>query len=251
MVRIDRSGAIAMQAKQDDSLRNGNRLLAALPCEEREKILSQADLADLEQRYTLWEPNQPIPSVFFPTTCVTSVVAVDPDGGAVEVGTVGNEGLAGLPVFLGAQSTPQRAFIQISGRAYRLDSRAFLSLASESSKLREVLHLYTQGFVTQVSQSVACNLLHDSGRRLARWLLMCHDRVGQDQFEITQDFMAQMLRVPGATVDEAAGSLQEAGLISLRGGVLQIEDRAGLEDAACPCYRIVRDEFDRLFGGVG
>jgi CRP-like cAMP-binding protein len=173
---------------------------------------------------------------------------VDPDGGAVEVGTVGNEGLAGLPVFLGAQSTPQRAFIQISGRAYRLDSRAFLSLASESSKLREVLHLYTQGFVTQVSQSVACNLLHDSGRRLARWLLMCHDRVGQDQFEITQDFMAQMLRVPGATVDEAAGSLQEAGLISLRGGVLQIEDRAGLEDAACPCYRIVRDEFDRLLG---
>jgi hypothetical protein len=158
MVRIDRSGAIAMQAKQDDSLRNGNRLLAALPCEEREKILSQADLADLEQRYTLWEPNQPIPSVFFPTTCVTSVVAVDPDGGAVEVGTVGNEGLAGLPVFLGAQSTPQRAFIQISGRAYRLDSRAFLSLASESSKLREVLHLYTQGFVTQVSQSVACTI---------------------------------------------------------------------------------------------
>jgi CRP-like cAMP-binding protein len=251
MVRINRSGAIAMQAEQDDSPRNGNRLLAALPCEERDEILSQADLVALRQRDTLWEPNEPIPSVFFPTTCVTSVLAVDPDRGAVEVGTVGNEGMAGLPVFLGAQSTPQRALIQISGWAYRLDSRAFLSLANESSKLREVLHLYTQGFVAQVSQSVACNLLHDSRRRLARWLLMCHDRVGQDEFEITQDFMAQMLRVRRATVNEAAGALQEAGLISLRRGVLQVGNRAGLEDAACPCYRIVRDEFDRLFGGVG
>jgi len=156
-----------VQAKQDDSPRNDNRLLAALPREEREEILRQADLADLEQGYTLWEPNERIASVFFPTTCVTSVVAVDPDGGAVEVGTVGSEGMAGLPVFLGAESTPQRAFIQISGRAYRLESRAFLALASESSKLREILHLYTQAFVAQVSQSVACNLLHDSGRRLA------------------------------------------------------------------------------------
>jgi CRP-like cAMP-binding protein len=237
-----------MQAKQDDSHRNDNRLLAALPGEEREEILRQADLADLEQGYTLWEPNERIASVFFPTTCVTSVVAVDPHGGAVEVGTVGNEGLAGLPVFLGAASTPQRAFIQIAGRGYRLESRTFLSLASESSKLREVLHLYTQAFVAQVSQSVACNLLHESEPRLARWLLMCHDRVGQDRFEITQEFMSQMLRVGQVTVDAAAGRLQEAGLISLRGAVLQIEDRAGLEDAACACYRIVRDEFDRLFG---
>jgi CRP-like cAMP-binding protein len=220
-------------------------VLSALPPEQLNQIHGLT-FERLEQRQPLWEPHEPIRAVYFPITCVTSIIATDDEGGEVEVSTVGNEGMAGLPVFLGAETTPQRAFTQVSGDSYRLDTPLFLRLIEGETELRRLLHLYTQGFVAQVSQSVACNRLHDQTRRLARWLLMCHDRVGRDEFGLTHEFMSQMLGVRRATVTEAAGALQAAGVIQYSRGVVEVIDRQGLEQASCPCYKIVRDEFDRL-----
>ena len=227
--------------------RNGNRLLAGLGRQELEQLRPHLRHVRLEIRSALWEPNRPIETVYFPINCVTSVVAMDDAGRAVEVGTVGNEGMVGLPVFLGARSSTGRAFTQIAGEALQLSTELFVS-AAQNGQFRAQLQRYTQGFVTQISQSVACNRLHLPKQRLARWLLSCHDRVGVDQFLLTQEFMAQMLGVRRATVSEAASALQEDGLIQYSRGMMTIADRAGLEGAACDCYRIVRDEFNRLLG---
>jgi CRP-like cAMP-binding protein len=224
-----------------------NRILAGMGPEELEQLRPHLTRTRLEVRASLWEPNQPIETVYFPLSCVTSVIAMDDAGGEVEVGTVGNEGMVGLPVFLGARSSPGRSFTQIPGDALQLPADTFLA-AAQNGRFREMLQRYTQGFVAQVSQSVACNRLHVPRQRLARWLLSCHDRVGADQFPLTQEFMAQMLGVRRATVSEAASELQDEGLIQYSRGMLTITDRGGLESVACDCYRIVRDEFNRLFG---
>jgi CRP-like cAMP-binding protein len=186
--------------------------------------------------------------VLFPETSVNSVLAVDGQGGEVEVGTIGYEGVVGLPLFLGATTAPGRAFTQIGGDGHRMDADAFVALAQSLPSLRDLLRRYTQGFVAQVSQSVACNRLHPPGRRLARWLLSCSDRVGQDRFPMTQEFLGQMLGVRRATVGEAARELQERGLIRYSRGVIEILDRDGLQDAACACYGIVRAEYEKLLG---
>jgi CRP-like cAMP-binding protein len=226
---------------------NGNRIIAQLDPEELDRLQPHLELVRLNARAPLWEPNQQMEAVYFPIDSVNSIMALDDAGGEIEVGTIGNEGLVGLPVFLGARASTGRAFTQISGDAYRIEVDAFMRL-SQGGRLRELLNLYTQGFVTQVSQSVACNRLHTPERRLARWLLMCRDRVGRNEFELTQQFMAQMLGVRRATVSECASSLQKRGLIRYRRGLLTVTDDVGLEAASCDCYRIVRDEFDRLLG---
>jgi CRP-like cAMP-binding protein len=226
----------------------GNRLLNLLPSAELQRITPHLQRVETRARDSLWEPNQPIHAVYFPLTSVNSVIAVDEQGGEVEVGTVGNEGLVGLPVFLGATAAPGRAFTQIAGESQRMSTADFLRAIQSTPALRHVLQLYTQGFVSQVSQSVACNRLHSPDQRLARWLLSCADRVGENQFAMTQEFLGQMLGVRRATVNEAAQALQERDLIQYSRGVLRIVDREGLVAAACPCYRIVRDEFDKLLG---
>jgi CRP-like cAMP-binding protein len=230
------------------SRKNGNRILAALSDEEHGLAERHTDLVQMKRRQSIWEPGETIEEVYFPLTAVTSVVAQDENGGQVEVGTIGNEGVAGLPAFLGADTSPQSAFVQVSGDAYRMSVGDFKRLSGAGTGLRRMLELYTQGFVNQVSQSVACNRLHDVRQRLARWLLMTRDRVPSDRFELTQEFVGQMLGVRRATVTEAAGGLQEAGLIRYSRGVIEILDRPGLEAASCTCYRIVQDEFDRLLG---
>jgi CRP-like cAMP-binding protein len=199
-------------------------------------------------REPLWEPNRPIENVYFPLTAVASILSVDEQGGEIEVGTIGNEGLIGLPVFLGATSAPGRAFTQIEGDYERMDAAEFARLSRSLPSLQEALQLYTQGFLSQVSQSVACNRLHSPEQRLARWLLASADRVQGNRFAMTQDFMGQMLGVRRATVNEAAQALQERQLIRYSRGMIEVLDREGLEATACPCYRIVRDEFDKLFG---
>ena len=232
----------------DAQLRNGNRLLAALPHRELDSLRPHLQRVVTEARTLLWEPNQPITVVYFPVTSVNSVIALDHEGGEIEVGTVGNEGFVGLPVFLGAATATGRAFTQISGEAERMDAAIFARTVDSLPTLRRALQRYTQGFLTQVSQSVACNQLHSLEQRLARWLLSCADRVGESRFPLTQEFMAQMLGVRRATVSEAAQALQERGLIRYSRGTIEILDRTGLTDVACPCYRIVRDEFDKLLG---
>jgi CRP-like cAMP-binding protein len=204
-------------------------------------------MVTLERKHSVWQPNQPIEAVYFPLDAVVSVLAVA-GGGVVEVGTIGEEGVVGLPVFLGAGTSPGMAFCQVPGRAERLAVKVFLREAQREGALRRRLQLYTQGFMVQVSQSTVCNRLHSAEQRLARWLLVVADRVGRDVFPLTHEFMAQMLGVRRATVTETAGALQRAGLISYRRGMITVRDRSRLEQAACECYPIVRDEFDRLLG---
>jgi CRP-like cAMP-binding protein len=229
-------------------LRNGNRILAGLPPAERAELEPHLKAVHTEVRNPLWEPDQPIRAAYFPTTSVNSVIAVDFQGGEVEVGTIGYEGVVGLPLFLGATTAPGRAFTQIAGDGHMMDAGTFVRYAESLPTLRAMLQRYTQGFVNQISQSVACNRLHSQAQRLARWLLSCADRVGSDRFALTQEFMAQMLGVRRATVGEAAQELQERGLIRYSRGTVEIVDRGGLENVACVCYRIVRDEYDKLMG---
>ena len=231
-----------------DTARNGNRLLSLLPPEDLARLKPHLVRISTEPRAPMWEPDRPIPSVFFPINSVNSILATDDQGGQVEVATIGNEGLVGLPLFLGTRSSPGRAFTQIGGDNLRMDAGAFAEFANSMVSLRRSLQLYTQGFLVQVSQSVACNQLHAADQRLARWLLSCADRVGEDRFPLTQEFMAQMLGVRRATVSEAAGALQDRGLVKYSRGTIEIRDRPALTEAACGCYRIVRDQYDKLLG---
>jgi CRP-like cAMP-binding protein len=226
----------------------GNRLLDLLPAADRRRLLDHMELVELDLRQPVYEPGKPIEYVYFPLTTVISMLAVMDDGQAVEVATMGNEGMAGLPVFLGATSSPDRAFAQVPGRALRMPAGDFRELANGAGTVQGLLQRYTQAFFVQLAQGAACNRLHSTDQRLARWLLMTHDRVGQDQFPITQEFMAQMLAVRRATVTEAAGRLQQAGLITYSRGIITILDRPGLEAVSCECYRIISDEHARLLG---
>ena len=226
---------------------NGNRILASLGRTDLARLQGDLTAVDLVQKETIWEPNQPIEKIFFPLDGVVSILAVT-DAGPVEVGTVGNEGVVGLPVFLGARSYAGRAIVQVPGRAERMEVPTFLREARKEGRLREVLQRYTLAFMTQVAQGTACNRAHSAQQRMARWLLVVRDRMGRTEFPLTQEFMGQMLGVRRATVSETAAELHSRGLISYRRGVIVIEDESGLEAAACECYRIVRNEFERLLG---
>ena len=232
----------------EDAVERGNRLIDLLPAADRRRLLDRMELVELDLRQRIYEPGKPIEHVYFPLTTVISMLAVMEDGQAVEVATMGNEGMAGLPVFLGASTSPDLAFAQIPGRALRLPAGEFHELANGAGTVQALLQRYTQAFFVQLAQGAACTRLHSVDQRLARWLLMTHDRVGQDQFPLTQEFMAQMLAVRRATVTEAARRLQQALLITYSRGIITIVDRPGLEAASCECYRIITDEHTRLLG---
>ena len=226
-----------------------NRLLAALPDNERDQLLARLEPIRFTVRQPLYEPHKPIEHVYFPTGCVVSILAVMDDDQAVEVATVGVEGMIGIPVLLGTQTSPDLVFCQIPGQALRMPADAFRELASEAGAIQALLQRYTFAFIRQLSQGSACNRLHPVDQRCARWLLMTHDNTGGwDEFPLTQDFLAKMLGVRRATVSEAAGRLQRADLITYHRGVIRILDRPGLEAAACQCYRIITEEYARLIG---
>ncbi len=167
-----------------------------------------------------------------------------------EVGTIGNEGMVGLPVFLGADQTPTEAFCQVEGEALRMRTDMFREEVKNGGGLVSILHRYTQALFTQIAQSAACNRLHSIEQRCARWLLLTQDRVEPDEFSLTHEFMGQMLGVRRATVTEVAGTLQKAGLITYNRGKITVLDRKGLEGASCECYQIIRQDYDRLLAGT-
>lgn len=223
-----------------------NRLLGALPLESYERIRPHLELVRLEQRETLFETRKPISHVYFPETAVVSLVSILRGGATVEVGTAGCEGMAGLPLFLGDDSSSIRAFAQISGSAMRIEAAAFIRLASAPGAFHRLLLRYTQAFIAQVAQTAACNASHLVEERCARWLLMTHDRVAGDRLQLTHEFLAFMLGVRRAGVTVAMGELQERGLIRYTRGHVEVRHRSGLEAAACECYATVRAYFDRL-----
>lgn len=193
---------------------------------------------------------RPLEHVYFPETLVGSVVATMADGGRVEVGTVGNEGMLGLTGFLDAEAVMPQAVCQIAGTALQCPAASLREAADARPTLRHLLNRYTHAYIGQVGQMAACNRMHGIEQRCARWLLMTHDRVGRaEQFGLTQEFLAVMLGVRRAGVTVAAGQLQQAGLIRYHRGGIRVLDRAGLEAVSCECYRLVRVQVERLLGG--
>jgi CRP-like cAMP-binding protein len=226
----------------------GNRLLEALPAGERKHLLELFELESCELKQQLMEPEQRMPSVYFPLTAVVSLLTTMDDGSGVEIATVGNEGMVGVPVFLGAEALNARDLVQVQvpGTVLRIDARAFLGETSNGNALRGVIERYVQAYLRQVSQQVACNAMHAVVERCARWILLTHDRVGAEEFPLTQEFLSQMLGVRRASVTVAAGALQSAGFVRFWRGRITILDRDGLEGSSCECYEIIRHEFDRL-----
>lgn len=228
-----------------------NALLAALPPDEAARLRDRLEPVSVGIKDLIYEPNGPITHVHFPLSGVFSLVVEMADGLSVEVATVGNEGLVGLPVFLGAESSPHRAFAQVPGDSLRLPADTFRAELARNGPLHAVLRRYNQALMNQISYSVACNRLHSVEERMCRWLLMTQDRVGADQFLLTQEFFAQMLGVRRPSVTVVAGVLQKAGIIAYARGRVTVLDRERLEASSCECYQVVRDEFDRLLAPDG
>ncbi|MCC5622796.1 Crp/Fnr family transcriptional regulator [Nostoc sp. CHAB 5715] len=226
-----------------------NQLLAALPSEEYSRLVAYMEVIPLEFKQELYLPNQPIEYVYFVNYGVASMLTVMTDGSAIEVATVGNEGMVGLPVFLGADRVPGECFMQVPGSGFRMRVDAFKTHVTADSPLYNLLQRYTQALFNQIAQSAACNRLHSTEQRMCRWLLMTADRVETDTFSLTQDFLSIMLGVNRSTVSLSASILQKAGLINYTRGQITILDRSGLEDITCECYQIVKGEFNRLLNG--
>ena len=203
---------------------------------------------DAKVRDQIYEPNKPFKHVYFPETAIGSVVNVLKDGTEIEVATIGYEGMVGLPVFLGTNQSPARAFWQVAGSAFRLDAAFLEKEKRRGSPLAAALGLYTQGFFAQIAQSATCNRLHTLEERCARWLLMTHDRVPADDFPLKQEFLAQMLGVRRTGISEVAGRLQRKRLIKYSRGWMSVTDRARLERVSCECYEVVAREYRRLLG---
>jgi CRP-like cAMP-binding protein len=223
-----------------------NRLLAALPKKDYQNLLADLQPFALTFSDILFESGDNIRHVYFPTSGIVSLLSTVGEGEHVEVGIVGNEGMVGLPAFMGVSKSRTRALVQGEGNALRLNVAKLRRELSNGSALQKLLHRYTHSLMTQISQSAACNRFHQVNQRLARWLIMTHDRIEGDEFRLTQEFLSHMLGVRREGVTLAAGTLQKQNLIRYSRGQIKILDRAGLEAASCKCYEVVKDEYDNF-----
>ena len=229
--------------------RNGpatNRLLAALPKKERQRLLPDLEAVTLTFGDILFDPGDHIRHVYFPDDSIVSLLSAVEDRELLEVGMVCREGMAGLSVFMGVSESRSRGLVQATGGAKRMKAATLRREAGTGGALGKLLLRYTHSLLTQISQSAACNRFHPVNARLARWLLMTHDRIAGDEFRLTQEFLSHMLGVRREGVTLAAGALQRQKLIGYSRGRLRILDRAGLEAVSCKCYRVVRDEYDNF-----
>lgn len=222
-----------------------NRILSSLPESDLNRISRLLTPITLEQYKTLFDGE--IDHCYFVEEGIASVVVTVEQGTTVEVGIVGIDGVVGLPILLGSPRTPGRTFVQIAGSGFRIGSKDLKAEFERNGPLREHLQRYMLGFFVQTAQTAACNRLHTIEERLARWLLSCRDRMETNELRLTHEFLGQMLGAPRTTVTMAAGILQKAGMIDYARGVVVINDRPMLEESACECYAIVRDEFQKLF----
>jgi CRP-like cAMP-binding protein len=213
-----------------------------------EQILPHLEVVRLDYKRSLYEPGRPIEWVYLPTTGVISLVNTMPDGEAAEVGTIGNEGMLGIPILLGDHVTPNNAYVQVPGSGLRMRASALSNHLQNHNTVRAVLLRYAHTVLNQIAQSAACNALHPIDQRCSRWLLMTHDRVQSDTFLLTQEFLGMMLGVQRTSVTVAARKLKRKGLIAYRRGTVTIHDRAELEENSCVCYDIMKRDFDRLRG---
>jgi len=233
-------------ARRGNAAPCANRLLALLPRKDYEQLRPHLEYAPLKYRQSLYRANRPIGFVYFIETGVGSLVNTMANGDAAEVGTIGNEGVVGLPLLLQDARSPTSVYVQVPGSGLRMKASLFQKELAASATMRTVMLHYAHAFFNQVAQSAACNQFHSLDKRCCRWLLMTHDRMGSDDFLLTQEFLAMMLGVQRTGVTAAAGALQRAGLITYSRGNVTIRNRRGLERRACECYGISAREFDRL-----
>lgn len=225
-----------------------NRLLRQLAPQDYERLLPHLKSASFELGQVLYEAHSAIAFVYFPHDCVLSAVTMMEDGNGIEVGTIGNEGAAGLTAFMGPSIAPHRVLVQVPGEGMRIAAGILLEESKINARLYDLLLRHHQAFLAQICQSVACNGLHSLFKRCCRWLLMTHDRVDRDELPLTHEFLSFMLAVRRSGVTETLHTLQEQSLISNSRGTIMILNRKGLEAASCECYRIVVEEYHRLLG---
>lgn len=225
-----------------------NRVLASIPPGEYKRLQAHLEPVTVKFREVLYEPGKPIAHVYFPTDCLISLLTAVDKRRSLEVGMVGNEGMAGMPFILGMGVSRVRALVQGGGSALRMASAPFRVEFDRNRSLQEALYRYTYALMAQISQTAACNRFHQAEERLARWLLMTRDRVGSDDFPLTHEFLAHMLGLRREGVTEAASALKRRKLILYTRGKIEILDVRGLKASACSCYQIVKTVFDRAQG---
>ena len=237
-----------LETPRCDAIPGESRLLGALPEEVCARLRSDLEQLAFAPDEVIYEPDGWMEHVYFPTSAIVSLVYTMEDGATAEMGLIGSEGVVGIALFLGGDTTPNRAVVQVAGGVLRLKRQPLQEEFRRGGPFQLALLRYTQALLTQISQTAVCNRLHPIEQRLCRWLLMTRNRLPSDEILMTQEFIAYMLGVRREGVTLAAQHLQEAGLIRYHHGHITILDRKGLEAAACECYRVVKDEFDRLLG---
>jgi CRP-like cAMP-binding protein len=230
----------------DEHHRIGNGLLSALPDAEWIRIAPHLVVVDMPLGQVVYESGDRLDHVYFPKTCIVSLLYVMVDGASAEIAIVGNEGVVGVSVFMGGETTPSRAVVQSAGQAYQLDPRILKEEFRRAGPMQRLLLRYTQALITQTAQTAVCNRHHSIDQQLCRWLLLSLDRLNSNELRMTQELIANMLGVRRSGVTEAALKLQDAGLICYSYGHIEVQDRPGLEKRVCECYRVVKREFDRL-----
>ncbi|AWI75745.1 Crp/Fnr family transcriptional regulator [Parazoarcus communis] len=223
-----------------------NHLLAALPEADFTRLFPSLELVTMPLGHVLYESGIPLRHVYFPTTSIVSLLYVMEDGASAEIAVVGNEGIVGVSLFMGGETTNNRAVVQSAGHAYRLKGQLLKDEFFRAGPMQRLLLRYTQALLTQMAQTAVCNRHHTLDQQFCRWLLLSLDRVPSDELLMTQELIANMLGVRREGVTEAAGNVQRAGLIEYRRGHIRVIDRPGLEARACECYAVVKKEFDRL-----
>lgn len=226
-----------------------NQVLAVLSENLRERIAERLHREELDAWHLLRDEGAPIRNVYFPIDGVVSIVSLTEEGSIAEAYTVGRDGVAGAEVLLGTDRIVHRSMIQVPGVFYRMDVADYLNFVRTDEEFNRVMHLYLHCLLTLAGQSASCHLLHGLAERCARWLLITHDRVGKDSFDLTHDILSTMLGVHRPAVTLAAGALQKAGLIKYSRGCITVMDRERLEQASCECYGVVEREFRRVLGG--
>lgn len=223
-----------------------NHLLAAIPQETRTRLLPSLKLVDLPLGSVVFEAGQIPEYVYFPANCIVSLLNVTLDGASAEISVVGNDGVVGIAVFMGGESSPSRAIVQSAGAAFRLPAKILRQEFNSCAEMRVQMLRYTQALIAQMSQTAVCNRHHAIDQQLCRWLLLSLDRIVGDRLEMTHELIANMLGVRREGVTEAAGKLQKQGVINYQRGHITVTDRAKLEKLSCECYQVVRREIDRL-----
>lgn len=237
---------MSVLANPDEALKN--HLLADLTAEEFARLRPKLRILSLSLGEVIYESGEQMDYVYFPTTAIISLLYIMKNGATAEIGVVGNDGVVGLALFMGGDTTPNRAIVQSAGKVVRMKAKVLRDEFAHGGKFQHLLLRYTQALITQISQTAVCNRLHSVEQQLCRWLLLSHDRLPSNRLTMTHELIANMLGVRREGITHAAKQLQDAGLISYVRGDMTILNRQGLEASVCECYEVVKDEYHRLLG---